>query len=675
MGSATNLEDIAVGYNNEDCLKIDSGIEEVYSASITSIQNHFKSDLVDNVASEWYSEAAVSYFTKWQALCANTSDDLRIVFQNFRDQIQENINSWRTRTGSSGIDLQNITEKTISIDISSVKTVDDSGNRYISNTIEDNISEWINTCRANIGTDIANTVAEKTVGGFIGESQNAAINNAMSGLAGIIDKILCFLNTGDNSLYNAISEYRKKYTQTGNDVSETTTNNDYTEGVDIDGINSSYATSSNAGGSGSGNPGISSSNPGIGSGNPAAVKTPKFSDSMGNDLADENINANTPNNQKVAINFASKKSDDDINKTREQEKQRLRDLGIDPTDMELHQFFYDPKTGKVLSPTEALQREKELYNNSPDFIKLIKRCGTQIALGNMDNLEPIIDTLLGAYVLATGSEFAAKFVSQDLTGGLQNVFDDVYTTYDGEKYHNPHYKLEGEIDEMITRGIVKNYWYSVFQLYAASAGMEKLGYKTIKTVYAGLSNIGSSIDKDVGIALENGGDLRTATLTGMAAGGAKQAIASSFDVVGDKTIAKYIPDKTKAKKTHDIAHAAFSIVSATGQEGVERLETDMVHGEQESIPKSIFVDVLLKKGAKTFLYDTFELESDKDSINNIENFKSTAIENMITNAAINQLAGEAKIVDVSKLYYDNTIKPGFYNAQIIARFIIEELKK
>ena len=98
MGSGSSLEDSAVGYNDEDCLEIARGIDRVYTAAIGNIKTYIECVIVFNVSKSWYSEVAVDYFTKFKENCSKASDDIRIVFQNFRDQIQSNIDDWRQKT-------------------------------------------------------------------------------------------------------------------------------------------------------------------------------------------------------------------------------------------------------------------------------------------------------------------------------------------------------------------------------------------------------------------------------------------------------------------------------------------------------------------------------------------------------------------------------------------------
>ena len=236
MAKNETLQDTAVGYNDADCMAIDQGIENVYSATITAIQNHIKDDIVAKVAENWYAEQATSYFQKFAGNCANAADDVKAVFQNFRDQMQQNITDWRTRTEmTSGTDLQTITEKTITIDVSAVKATDESGNRYISNNLETDLEGWITTCRTGITTDIGTAVADNVVGSFIGASQNENINTAMGNLATIIDGILNFLTTGNNSILTEITNYRSQYTTTATDNATHTNEKDYGEGADQNG--------------------------------------------------------------------------------------------------------------------------------------------------------------------------------------------------------------------------------------------------------------------------------------------------------------------------------------------------------------------------------------------------------------------------------------------------------
>ena len=297
MGKSNSLEDIAVGFDDEACLEIDGGIEKVYSDTVNSIQINIKEEIVNQVATSWYSELAVDYFKTFQTACSNAGDDIKMVFQNFRDQMQSNINSWRTRTGDkSSKQLQDVAEKTITIDISKIKEVDNSGNRYISNTIEQDLSGWINTCRQLILHDISSSIAEKTVGSFIGENQNSTINSAMESLANVINDILCFLNTGDNSILTAIANYRKEYSETGKKVGIDTQQKDYGAGADTQGgADDGYSGTHNGGGNpGGNNPGGNNpggNNPG---GNNPGGNNPGGNNPVGNNPGGNNPGGNNP---------------------------------------------------------------------------------------------------------------------------------------------------------------------------------------------------------------------------------------------------------------------------------------------------------------------------------------------------------------------------------------------
>ena len=234
MGKHDNIE--GVGYNDQDCMAIDQGIENVYSDTITAINEGITTDICVKVGEAWYSELAVEYMTKFKANCANASDDVRTIFQNFRDQMQENITTWRTQTqAQGGSDLQDVAQKQIEIDISSVKETDAEGNRYITNTLETDLDAWIVACRTSIVSRVATSVSSNTVGSFIGENQNEAINDAMITLADKINEILCFLNTGDNSILTEITNYRSQYTTTGQNNASTTQSKDYGAGADVTG--------------------------------------------------------------------------------------------------------------------------------------------------------------------------------------------------------------------------------------------------------------------------------------------------------------------------------------------------------------------------------------------------------------------------------------------------------
>lgn len=234
MGKHDNVN--GVGYNDQDCMKIDQGIENVYNDTIAAINEEITNQICVPIGLAWYSEVAVEYMTTFKTNCANASDDVRTIFQNFRDQMQKNITTWRTQTqAQGGSDLQDVAQKQIEIDISNVKETDAEGNRYISNTLETDLDAWIAACRTSIVSRVATSVSSNTVGSFIGENQNEAINDAMITLADKINEILCFLNTGDNSILTEITNYRSQYTTTGQTNAQNTESKDYGAGADVTG--------------------------------------------------------------------------------------------------------------------------------------------------------------------------------------------------------------------------------------------------------------------------------------------------------------------------------------------------------------------------------------------------------------------------------------------------------
>ena len=229
------LQDQNVGYNDEDSVAISEGIDNVYTATQTTIQNNIRDVIVQQVAANWYSEVAVDYFAEFKENTARIADDIRTVFQNFRDQIQEDVVAWRNQTGGSGGDIPDVAEKEIEIDVSAVKPTDTNGNRFISNTLETDVLEWIATCRTNIITDISQAVAENVVKSFIGEQQNEKVNAAMESLSVHIDGILNYLTMGDNSIVSSITKFRTEYTQTGSTNATNTEAKDYSTGADVTG--------------------------------------------------------------------------------------------------------------------------------------------------------------------------------------------------------------------------------------------------------------------------------------------------------------------------------------------------------------------------------------------------------------------------------------------------------
>ena len=77
----------ALGYNTEEVEAIGEGINKYANQTGEVIVTAIKTNIVDKVAEEWVSEAAVEYFDQFKDELKQKEASITEVFQNFSDQI------------------------------------------------------------------------------------------------------------------------------------------------------------------------------------------------------------------------------------------------------------------------------------------------------------------------------------------------------------------------------------------------------------------------------------------------------------------------------------------------------------------------------------------------------------------------------------------------------------
>ena len=225
MGSS---EEKGYGYNDVEAMGIGPGINEVHQATVDAIKKYIEEDVVNYFSTRWYMPEAVNYFAAFKQLCQNASDDVKTVFDNFRTRMQANIDNWRKQVEfEGGEQLEAVSDKTIEIDVTSIKEHNDNNAIYMDEELWS--TNWVENqltgesgVRNHIIKAIGEAVSDHTVGSFIGGEQNDAINNAMNGLADVIAKIMDFLTVGENSLQSQIEVAKTKYETTAGAVKDKT---------------------------------------------------------------------------------------------------------------------------------------------------------------------------------------------------------------------------------------------------------------------------------------------------------------------------------------------------------------------------------------------------------------------------------------------------------------------
>ena len=236
MSKNSSLEDTAVGYNDTKCKEIDAGIEDCHQQIVTIIKEEIEQEVVTPISKAWYAEDAVEYMKEFQLNTRNISDDIQKIFQNFRDQMQSDIDNWNTQTQNpSGAQLADISQKQVDIDVSSVQATDSEGNRYIANTIDSDVNVLTAGCLKNIATRGGQTISEHAIGSYIGEKQNDAANKALFEILVAVEGVLSYLTIGDNAIVVVIAEKKQSYTTTAQTNTQNTESKDYAAGADVTG--------------------------------------------------------------------------------------------------------------------------------------------------------------------------------------------------------------------------------------------------------------------------------------------------------------------------------------------------------------------------------------------------------------------------------------------------------
>ena len=236
MSKNSSLEDTSVGYNDSKCKEIDAGIDECYSDIVNIISEEITKTVVEPISKEWYAEDAVEYMKEFQLNTRNISDDIQKIFQNFRDQMQSDIDNWNTQTqNTSGTQLQDVSEKTVDIDVSAMQATDSEGNRYISLSIATDVVTWVANCLKGVNERGTQVIADHEIASYIGEKQNDAANNALQQVLLAVEAVLVYLIVGDNAIAVVTAGKQQEYTTTAQRNTEETSNRDYAAGADVTG--------------------------------------------------------------------------------------------------------------------------------------------------------------------------------------------------------------------------------------------------------------------------------------------------------------------------------------------------------------------------------------------------------------------------------------------------------
>ena len=206
----------ALGYNTEEVEAIGEGINKYANQTGEVIVTAIKTNIVDKVAEEWVSEAAVEYFDQFKDELKQKEASITEVFQNFSDQIGEAGQNWADQTKGTAPTMPAVDTVTLDLDVSSMKATDGNGDRYMYEDIEEKVKGYVENARTEILSAFANMESEiNAETAFFGGGQSEAVQEAASSLGDQVNTMLDEVISSDSgSLITAIQNYKSEYSDT-----------------------------------------------------------------------------------------------------------------------------------------------------------------------------------------------------------------------------------------------------------------------------------------------------------------------------------------------------------------------------------------------------------------------------------------------------------------------------
>lgn len=206
----------ALGYNTEEVEAIGEGINKYANQTGEVIVTAIKTNIVDKVAEEWVSEAAVEYFDQFKDELKQKEASITEVFQNFSDQIGKAGQNWADQTKGTAPTMPAVDTVTLDLDVSSMKATDGNGDRYMYEDIEEKVKGYVENARTEILSAFANmesVINAETA--FFGGGQSEAVQEAASSLGDQVNTMLDEVISSDSgSLITAIQNYKSEYSDT-----------------------------------------------------------------------------------------------------------------------------------------------------------------------------------------------------------------------------------------------------------------------------------------------------------------------------------------------------------------------------------------------------------------------------------------------------------------------------
>ena len=206
----------ALGYNTEEVEAIGEGINKYANQTGEVIVTAIKTNIVDKVAEEWVSEAAVEYFDQFKDELKQKEASITEVFQNFSDQIGKAGQNWADQTKGTAPTMPAVDTVTLDLDVSSMKATDGNGDRYMYEDIEEKVKGYVENARTEILSAFANMESEiNAETAFFGGGQSEAVQEATSSLGDQVNTMLDEVISSDSgSLITAIQNYKSEYSDT-----------------------------------------------------------------------------------------------------------------------------------------------------------------------------------------------------------------------------------------------------------------------------------------------------------------------------------------------------------------------------------------------------------------------------------------------------------------------------
>lgn len=206
----------ALGYNTEEVEAIGEGINKYANQTGEVIVTAIKTNIVDKVAEEWVSEAAVEYFDQFKDELKQKEASITEVFQNFSDHIGKAGQNWADQTKGTAPTMPAVDTVTLDLDVSSMKATDGNGDRYMYEDIEEKVKGYVENARTEILSAFDNMESEiNAETAFFGGGQSEAVQEAASSLGDQVNTMLDEVISSDSgSLITAIQNYKSEYSDT-----------------------------------------------------------------------------------------------------------------------------------------------------------------------------------------------------------------------------------------------------------------------------------------------------------------------------------------------------------------------------------------------------------------------------------------------------------------------------